>query len=397
MTIKKLLCVTTIAMLSFFHAIGQSGFEFKWENGYKVESNDGRFKMKFGGRIQYDVATFWQDKNMEDAFGVIKDGVEFRRVRFFNSGTVYSNVKYKVQLSFEAGRLSFKDVYIELADIPIVGNIRVGHFKEPFRLEVLTSSKYITFMERSFHSVYAPERNTGFMLHNKLLDSRLFWQFAVLRNGNSFGDDIRARDGYNLVLRVSGLAMQNKEKKQLLHLGVAFSHREPESEKYIIALRPESHIAPRYATTGVIDSVAKVNLFALEAALVLNSFSFQTELVYSNVLADGVDMKFPTYYVQVSYFLTGESRQYKGGINGFSRVKPKKNFGGGGSGAWEVALRYSNGDLTDQDRGERLVDITVGVNWHLNPVTRISLNFINANLKGVGTTNIFQTRFQVDF
>jgi len=389
--------MAAIATISYSQAVAQSGFESKWDNGYKVESKDGNFKMKFGGRIQYDVAAFFQDAAMEDAFGVVKDGVEFRRVRFFNSGTVYSNVKYKVQLSFEAGRLSFKDVYIELTDIPIVGNFRVGHFKEPFRLEVMTSSKYMTFMERSFHSAYAPERNTGFMLHNKMLNSRLFWQFAVLRNGNSFGDDIRARDGVNIVFRLSGVAFQNKDKKQLLHLGGAYSHRKPESEKYIIALRPESHLAPRYASTGVIDSVSKVNLFSLEAALVLNSFSFQTELVYSNVSADGVQLKFPTYYAQVSYFLTGESRVYKGGTSGFSRVSPKKNFGGGGSGAWEVALRFSNGDLTDGDRGGRLNDITIGVNWHLNPVTRVALNYINANLKDVGTTNILQTRFQVDF
>ena len=199
------------------------------------------------------------------------------------------------------------------------------------------------------------------------------------------------------MFRLSGLAIRDKEKNRLLHLGGALSIRRPESEKYIIALRPESHLAPRYASTGVIDSTDHVILFGMEAALVLNRFSFQSELVYSKVSAFGGDLNFPTFYGQVSYFLTGESRQYKNGYKGFTRVIPKRNFGDGGAGAWEIALRYSDSDLTATETGRALKDITVGVNWHLNPVTRIRMNYINANLKGVGTTNIFQMRFQVDF
>ena len=89
----------------------------------------------------YDMA-IWGGGDFENT------GTEFRRVRVFNSGKLYGNVKYKLQLDFAGGEIAFKDVWMELGELPIDGKLRVGYFKEPLRLEVLTSSKYISFMER---------------------------------------------------------------------------------------------------------------------------------------------------------------------------------------------------------------------------------------------------------
>ena len=47
--------------------------------------------------------------------------------------------------------------------------------------------------------------------------------------------------------------------------------------------------------------------------------------------------------------------------------------------------------------GGQMADFTAGVNWYLNPVTRISANYVFADLFGVGRTNIYQIRFQLDF
>ena len=106
-------------------------------------------EIKFGGRIMYDMA-IWGDSAMDNS------GTEFRRVRFYNSGKLYGNVKYKLQLDFAGGTISFKDVWMELSELPFNGNIRVGHFKEPLRLEALTSSKYITFIERGLPISMSP-------------------------------------------------------------------------------------------------------------------------------------------------------------------------------------------------------------------------------------------------
>ena len=70
----------------------------------------------------------------------------------------------------------------------------------------------------------------------------------------------------------------------------------------------------------------------------------------------------------------------------------------GGCGAWEVAARYSYIDL-DRARidGDRLDDVTFGLNWYLNPNMRVMFNYIYADSEDRGDANIFQMRFQVDF
>ena len=106
------------------------------------------------------------------------------------------------------------------------------------------------------------------------------------------------------------------------------------------------------------------------------------------------------YYVQGSYFLTGEHRNYKTSTGLFSRVKPKANFSSrlGQLGAWEVTLRYSSLDLTDNPvNGGELDDITAGLNWHLNPNIRLMFNYIRADKEDVGEADIALLRMQVDF
>lgn len=101
-----------------------------------------------------------------------KNGNEFRRARLFTSWTIYNNVDFKLQIDFSGGEVTLKDAFITIKELPVVGNFRVGHFIEPFRLEALTSSKYITFMERGLPISTIPERNTGFMLFNEVTNEK---------------------------------------------------------------------------------------------------------------------------------------------------------------------------------------------------------------------------------
>ena len=160
-------------------------------------------EIKFGGRIMYDMAVWGLRK-----WTIL--GTEFRRVRFFSSGKMYRNVKYKLQLEFAGGKIAFKDVFIELNKLPIKGNLRVGHFKEPLRLEALTSSKYITFMERGLPIAFAPERNTGAMYHTTFGD-KLSIQSGVFRNSDAFGNDKSATNNVNITSRITYLAMNDGE------------------------------------------------------------------------------------------------------------------------------------------------------------------------------------------
>ena len=75
-------------------------WKFKWSNGFKLDRNDGAFKLKFGGRIQNDWAMVDLNEPLENAIGGEGHGTEIRRARLFFSGTVYDRVVFKAQYDF---------------------------------------------------------------------------------------------------------------------------------------------------------------------------------------------------------------------------------------------------------------------------------------------------------
>jgi phosphate-selective porin OprO/OprP len=395
--IVSALCIVMTSATTFAQ---DNPFTTKWDNGFSVASKDGRFKMKFGGRLMYDIAYFNQNADVEAAFGELRSGNEFRRARFFNSGEIYGNIGYKFEIDFAGGEVSIKDAFIQLSDIPVVGNLRVGQFKEPFRLEVLTSSRYLMFMERAYQTSFMPERNTGMMIFNDHADDRLGWQLGVFRNSDGNGDDPAAGDDYNITARIGGLPFVNADQSRYLHLGAAISSRHPKGDLYGFASRASAHMTPRYVSTGLIQNVNRVMLAGFEAAGVLGAFSLEGEWVVASVDVPGSDLTFSTYYIQTSYFLTGEHRVYKSAGEGFDRVKPKADFGNGsgGAGAWELGARYTSIDLNDGNvSGGQMNEYTLGVNWYLNTATRVMVNYVLADIQDLGNVGIFQTRFQVDF
>lgn len=404
MKLNKIIFVIFLLNLSILTA-QENPFSFRWDKGFKIQNQDKSLKFKFGGRVMLDHAFMNQDSELETKFGELetKNGLEIRRARLYFSGLVYNNVTFKLDMGFEGGKVAFKDVYLGLKNIPIIGNVRVGNVKEPFRFEMLTSSKYITFMERSLISDYSPTRNNGIIFFNEFVDKKIGMQAGLFRNADGkTGNDKQANDGYVFTGRVTGLPINNIEKLQLLHVGFGFSHRITDTKEYSIASRPEAHLSSvKYINTGIIENVDNVNLTNFELVYTQGSFIAQTEYLTAKVNTIVTDYNFASYYAQISYFLTGEHKKYKSSYSGFDRLKPINNFGSKenkGLGAWEVALRYSNSDYNDKDiLGGEQTNITLGVNWYLNPITRVMFNNVFTDVKNGGKANIFQVRFQLDF
>lgn len=354
--------------------------------------------LKIGGRVMNDWSWMTPDDDLKVVTGNLADGSEFRRVRLYTSGTLHGNIDFKLQFDFTGGTANLKDAYIGLAaTCPMTGlplYFKIGHFKEPFSLEELTSSKYITFMERSLPIIFAPSRNNGLQVSSSALNKRLTFAAGVFGETNGVGKST-TEGGYNITARVTGLPMINEEGDHLLHLGLSASSRNLNSTKSYSA-RPEVHLGPKYVSTGTItaNSILMVNF---EGAVVHGPLSVQAEVFSTSIDSETAgDPSFLGYYGTVSFFLTGEHRVYK--TNAFSRVKPNANFGDGGLGALELAVRYSALDLEDAKiMGGELSDITVGLNWHLNPHSRVMVNYIRADLADVGIANILSARFQVDF
>ena len=101
------------------------------------------------------------------------------------------------------------------------------------------------------------------------------------------------------------------------------------------------------------------------------------------------DPHFNGFYVEGSWVFTGQRRRYNDGNFAFDGPSVDKAFDPmrGNWGVWELALRYSDMDLNyhqgnagtalvgDGIRGGEQKILTAGVNWYLNSIARIMLDY----------------------
>ena len=342
----------------------------------EISSSDGGFKVRVGGRVQADYNAFDSDR------AKLGNGSEIRRGRLFVSGTMWRAWQYKFQYDFTStGIKGIKDAYIRYRG-PGPGVTTVGHFKEPYSLENMTSSKYTMFIERSLPAAFLPGRSIGlaYAAHGGN------WSAS----GGVFGkgvDDTGANDeGYAASGRVTWAPLHSKE--NTLHLGLAASHRDTGSLNSLrLKTRPEAHAAAvSLVDSGNLD-VSSFNRYGLEAAWLHGPFTLQSEymrLGLNRKLPGGSDLDFDGWYVEGSWFLTGESRNYQAGKGAYSKITPKGIVGQGGMGAWELGLRFSSIDLSDADvTGGEEQNLTVGLNWYTTPNIRFMANYVDVlNLDG---------------
>jgi len=399
---KKLFIVINLFVIVIM-ASGQDSpkWDIKYHNAVVLSSSDHRFQFKLGGRIQFDVMNINQNDSLDEHF-LAQNGAEFRRLRWYTSGTLFSNIKFKLQFDFSRGDAGVKDAYIEVTKIPAIGHFRVGHFKQPFGFELLTSSKYVPFMERSLTDIFTPERDLGFMIYNYQFNKRFAWYAGYFYPSGNIG--LYTGDQYRFTFRIAGQPIYKTENRYIvLHLGLAYVNQYHNNEQLELDERPESHLAPKYIKL-VIDAVKRAHVFGSELAFVRGPLAFQGEFIltyvnpasYSVALED--NYQFKAYYGTISWFITGEHKNYSQSYTAMDRVNPKKNLGNGGFGAVELTFRYSYVDLTDKDlKGGEMGDITAGLNWYLNPATRFTFNYIYSDVKTLGKANIYQARLQVAF
>ncbi len=377
-------------------------FRVYWQDGVRMDSADEQFKLRIGGRIMNDWAFVGADDSLVESLGplgtLVRDGTQFRRARLYAFGVLYDRIEYRAEFDFADRFGNFSDIYVGLRDVPVLGTLKAGHFKEPFGLEALTSSNNITLLERSAGGAFAPLRNIGIAFQNSVAKGRISYAAGVFREALSAGNSVGS-GGPNLTARVTGLPVYADGGRKYLHVGAAYSHQGAPLGVTLFGSRPEANLLPPFVLTPLLET-SSYNMVGLEAAAVAGPFSVQSEYMKSSVnsVSSG-DPTFSGFYVLGSFFLTGEHRPYWHGGGAFDRVRPNSSFmDDGGTGAWEIVARYSQLDLNDRlVRGGEMKNFTFGVNWHLNPYSRIMWNYVRSEVEDTGNADILQMRFKIDF
>jgi len=316
-----------------------------------------------------------------------------------------------------------------------LGNFRVGQWKQPFSLEVVSSFRYTTFMERSLlFQTFTPFRHLGFGLYDMNEDQTMTWAASAFRTGqDQFGDSISTDGGNGAAERVTWLPYYDEPAsgRYYLHLGAGHFLNAPPNDSARFRTIPEFFVGesvpgavgtsgqavpgalngvPFFVDTGVIPSQL-YNVLGSEVLFVNGPLSIQSEAMFAMVdQIGGPNLYFPGAYVQAGYFLTGEHRPYNRAAGAIDRIIPFENFFRVGTdrgictgrGAWELTGRWSFVDLNDKNvRGGNINDLTLGVNWFMNPYTKMVFNYIHAFLnhptRGHSDTDIYGAMVQVDF
>lgn len=374
-----------------------------------------------GGRIHLDAAGFNQDDQNKVDLGNYENGVIIRRAWLDAKGTAFEVLDYKWQFSFETdGKIKARDVYVGINELPILGHIRAGNFKEPFGLEQLESNNDTTFMERFSGDFFTPERHLGVMAFDCAENENATWAigaFATSLDPKVQGDHLST----SMTMRGTWLPWYDEatEGRGLLHAGVAYSYRDAWENEYFGEIRPaECYLGNKY--DAAVTNVDNINLVGTELAWVYGPLSVQSEYMMSFVNGSGIDGEATdeynpkTFYVYTSYFLTGEHRPYRRQEGWFGRVKPFENFfrvrdANGtmqtGKGAWEVGYRWSWLDLNDGpiDKGE-WSNHTIGLNWYLSPYMRLMWNYVHSTVDPSfnpghpdSSVDVLEMRTQFDF
>jgi len=406
----------------------------EWKNGFVVTSPDEDFRIHIGGRLQFDAgwdAASHAVQSGPGGIGELQDGATFRRASLRVDGTMYENISWLVEYDFAnpiindtesgstpIGTTGFSEAWVTISALPVVGNLRVGWIGEPAGLTYSTSSRWLDFMERSpgINSFFST--SPGAMLFNWTEDERATWAVGLFHpTNNSFGFGIGNGELAGTG-RLTWLPWYEDDGRELLHLGISASERQPAEGEIDLRGRPTVRtmpgaLLPALADTGTLLTGSTTFLGA-ELAAVYGPWTVQSEW-YGMMLDNAVPLGgtvghtlfYDGAYVEVLYFLTGEYRAYSRRDGTFGRVVPSENFRLAPEaptwGAWQVGLRYGYLDLQSHGvEGATLHDVTLGLNWFLNPNMKVQWNYeldyrISTPAGSSGLTSILGMRVAIDF
>jgi phosphate-selective porin OprO/OprP len=415
-----------------------------WKSGLRFESADKDFSLFVGGRAQFDVVGYMAPQGLRDnvpGTAPLEDGVSFRRLRLDMGGTLYKTIDFYTQVDFANGFLGTPDgsrltnatyptdVWVAFKELPLVGNVKVGNQKPLYSFEHLTSSRFLNFLERSLgFDAFAEGFNNGFepgiSAYDTYQDKRGTWAVGLFKSTRSpFGWNV-GRNEAEVSGRVTYLPVYEDDGEFLVHVGLGAAHRDLDQDQARFRARLDarnspSTFSPLVADTGLIYG-SRQQILVPELVAVCGPWSFQSEYYASWVegvstttaanlpLAPQGTVYMQSVYAEAHYFLTGETREYNRDTGVFGRVVPRSPLawsraGFTGFGAWQATARYSYLDLDSKGvTGGRVHDMTLGLNWFLNPNMKFQLNYFLAhrdvaNPAGDGFINGLGVRTAIDF
>ena len=385
---KKLLAGSAIA-LALAGGAYADGPVFHAAPEWEDPDTGNSFKLR--GRLFFDAAFASVDTTGRNESYT---ATEMRTGRIGVEGSWFG-FEYKAEFDFSDDSVSAKDVYVEWdgGDFSLI----IGNQKTPNSLEEMSSSRYITFMERGQATdAFRLDRRLGVAIVTGG-DNYSFRAGVFGGNPNEDNSGSSMSESWAVAGRFT-VAPINTD-TQILHLGASarvYDRGDNSGAAIRVRSRPNVHLAERLVDVNT--GAGQSTLYGLEAAWISGPLHIHGEYMAED--ADGSADDFQGYFVNLGWFLTGEQRAYRASSGAFRRTSPANPVSEGGNGAWEIAGRY---DYLDTDSGGSLTTYTAGLNWYPEAYVRFMLNAVVGDVEGTGArlgegdfTGV-QARVQIDW
>lgn len=337
---------------------GESNVWNLFHGAPKVKSDNGDY-WKLRGRVFWDVSSLSETRTNGTVIDI--DDNEFRTARIGIEGKI-NTFKYKAEIDVAGDSLVYKDVNVTWKG-PI--NIALGQMKAGGTMEEITSGRHIAFMERGMTTdAFGFDRRIGVNVSK----SGENYGFSAGIFGNSI-NGLENDKPSNTVIASRGYMNTKLEGGQLLHFGASLRHTDKEAGAPKRSARWGAHLAKEKIKPKIGGDAL---LYGLEAAAISGAFHGHAEYLHEKGDLGSAKGGF----IQAGYFLTGETRKYKGGV--FNRTKPSKPISKGGMGGWEVVARFDTLDATNAS-DEQADAYSIGLTWYPESHLRVKFNYTDAS------------------
>lgn len=375
-----------------------------WKGAPVFEDKESGWSFKPRGRLQYDLGWVGTPEGVVD--GGLGFSNELRRARLGVEGTMPGGFGYKFEADFADNGVEIADALISYDASDDLGLV-VGHHNNFQSLEELTSSRFLSFMERAaFTDAFNFERRVGVSASYSAGD--------LLASAGVFTDSIGdlGNDENNALSFDGRLVFMPKLGSTQLHVGGSAHFRDNNdmagaaNTRY--RQRPFVHTTDtRFLATPALGIEKETN-YGLELAAINGPFHAAGEVHWlkADALNPALDPTFFGGYAEVGYFLTGETRGYKNGQ--FDRTKVLNPVAKGGMGAFQVNLRYDHLDLNDDGViGGKQQGYAASLIWIPQDYVRLLFNYSRLNYDDAAVAaaggdrdysiDVFGARAQIDF
>lgn len=376
----------------------------RWGPGFQIRTDDDEFDIQFHNLTQVD-GRFYGISNQRpvaDTFGLARQWFVF-------NGHLTRPYEYYVSFNDSFGAFDALDVFLNVNYDKRL-QFMAGRFKSPYAYEFYAqpTQSLATGEWSVFFNNFGMNRDVGLMLWGESVADRIDYAAGIFNGTPNAQFDLSNPKALIAFLNAApfrpseGAPLENFNVGGSVVAGDQDHIPVPQELRTIVPVAGSNVLGVPFLTfNNNVIARGRRNLWSLHAAYFYRSLTLMGEWqsgVESYALSDvrGSDVALPldSFYVQASYFLTGERVASRG------MLKPRRPFdlrpGKFGPGAWEVVFRYADLDIGHQvfSTGlanpdiwtNRLFVTDLAVNWYWTTHLRVMFDWQHA---GFGSPVIY--------